>query len=60
VSQSAADTMRWLRDLSEEERLAIGERARLRVLAAHTAAHRAHELETYIGEALERRVRDAA
>jgi spore maturation protein CgeB len=39
-----------LEDLPEAERLLIGTRARERVLATHTAAHRAAELETLIGE----------
>jgi hypothetical protein len=36
--------------MPEMERLAIGERARDRVLAGHTAAHRAAELESYVME----------
>ena len=39
-------------DLPEAERRTIGERARERVLAAHTSEHRALELEAYIAEAL--------
>jgi spore maturation protein CgeB len=50
VSRSAADTLRYLRELPEEERKAIGERARQKVLAGHTAAHRAAEVETYARE----------
>jgi spore maturation protein CgeB len=52
LARSAADTLGLLRELSEPERRAIGERARARVLAEHTAAHRAQELETYALEAL--------
>ncbi|HWR52679.1 MAG TPA: glycosyltransferase [Bryobacteraceae bacterium] len=52
VAQSAEDTLRYLRGMSEEERMVIGERARLRVVSAHTAAHRAVELEGHIAEAL--------
>jgi spore maturation protein CgeB len=47
VAYSAADTLRYLREMSETERQAIGERARQKVLAQHTAAHRAHELTQY-------------
>ena len=36
----------------EDERRAIGAAARARVLAAHTAAHRAAELEGYVTEVL--------
>jgi spore maturation protein CgeB len=47
VSHSAQETLHYLRDMPEDERHAIGERARQRVLAQHTAAHRAQELEGY-------------
>jgi spore maturation protein CgeB len=50
VAYSAADTLRYLRELSEVERQAIGERARQKVLAQHTAPHRAQELESYAKE----------
>jgi spore maturation protein CgeB len=39
-----------LRDMPEDERLALAERARRRILAEHTAAHRAAQL---VGYALE-------
>ena len=38
----------FLTDMSEEERRAIGEAARRRVLASHTASCRARELETHL------------
>ena len=44
--------LRLLRGTSERDRLAMGERARARVLAEHTAAHRAEQLE---GDLLEAR-----
>jgi len=47
ISHSSEDTIRYLHDISEEERTKIGERARLRVLSGHTSAHRASELEEY-------------
>ena len=40
-----------LRGLSEEERLALARAGRARVLGAHTAHHRALELEAYVAEA---------
>lgn len=52
VAFSPADTLRILRETPEDERLAIGERARARVLAEHTATHRAAELEGYVLELL--------
>jgi spore maturation protein CgeB len=47
VARSPEDTLRYVHELDEAERRAIGERARARVLADHTAAHRAAELEGY-------------
>ena len=51
ISESAADTQRALSQISDGERTAIGRRARRRVLADHTAEHRAIQLETYLAEA---------
>ncbi|WP_114783743.1 CgeB family protein [Botryobacter ruber] len=47
VAYSAADTLQYLREMSEKERKVIGERARQKVLTQHTAAHRAQELVNY-------------
>jgi spore maturation protein CgeB len=47
VADSSADILRYLREIPEQERRAIGDRARVRVLAEHTSAHRAAELEQY-------------
>jgi spore maturation protein CgeB len=47
LTGGARETLGYLRDLPDRERRATGRRARARVLAAHTAAHRAAELETY-------------
>lgn len=47
IARQPEDTLRILRDLPDEERRRIGERARARVMAEHTAAHRAAELEAY-------------
>jgi len=44
IAENAGDTLRWLRELPEAERIAIGTRGRARVLVAHTARHRAEEL----------------
>lgn len=56
VARSAEDTLRYLREVPEEKRIWIGERARARVLASHTAAHRAEQLEGYILALLEERL----
>jgi spore maturation protein CgeB len=50
VAQTPDDVLRILQDTDEAERAALADRARKRVLGAHTAAHRAAELETYIFE----------
>jgi spore maturation protein CgeB len=51
VAHTKADTLRYLRDLHDSEARAIGARARARVLAAHTARHRAIELEGCVRDA---------
>jgi spore maturation protein CgeB len=45
VAESCEDVVRHVRDLTPERRAAIGERARARMLAQHTYAHRILELE---------------
>jgi spore maturation protein CgeB len=50
VARSADDVLSVLQETSDAERRTIGERARARVLGAHTAAHRAAELERYVLE----------
>lgn len=54
------EALRILRGMPEEERRALGARARRRVLAQHTAGHRARELERFVREARERRSRRRA
>jgi spore maturation protein CgeB len=51
LSRNVDETLACLRDIDESERSAIGRRARERALRAHTAAHRAIELEGYLREA---------
>jgi len=53
------DALHQLDRLSPEEAQAIGERARARVLAEHTAEHRADELEAHIASLARKRRRDA-
>jgi spore maturation protein CgeB len=48
IAESARDTLRYLTDIPERTRKTIGRRARQRVLAEHTAEHRAVELETHL------------
>jgi spore maturation protein CgeB len=55
TARSAGEVLRVLRGLPDEERRALGERARRRVLAEHTAAHRAATLEDYACRLLDRK-----
>ncbi|RYZ11792.1 MAG: glycosyltransferase [Comamonadaceae bacterium] len=48
LADDTAEVLRLLRELPDDERRAAGERARTRVLAQHTAAHRAAELEAHV------------
>jgi spore maturation protein CgeB len=57
VASGTADVLAWLDRLPEEARRAIGDRARRRVLAEHTAAHRAEALVRYVREIRDRRAR---
>jgi spore maturation protein CgeB len=57
IAHRAEDTLRYLTEVPERERGRIGARARRRVLAEHTATHRAVELEAHILEAWARRRR---
>ena len=50
IAADAATVLDILRSLSPAERTAISTKARARVLREHTAAHRAHELESYFLE----------
>jgi spore maturation protein CgeB len=52
IADSPEAVLKAVRDLPENDRLAMGERARNRVLSEHTAAHRASELESYALEVL--------
>jgi spore maturation protein CgeB len=56
VARGGDDVVRYVERLSEDQRRAVGERARARVLAGHTAAHRALELEAHVREARARRL----
>jgi len=56
----AREVIQILRELPEERRLAIADRARRRILAEHTPDHRARQLEAYYLEAAGRRQRKLA
>jgi spore maturation protein CgeB len=52
IARTTKDALAYLNDMSEAERREVGLRARERVLADHTAAHRAAQLERYVAEAV--------
>jgi len=52
IAETADDVLRYLAEISNEERRAIGARARERILAAHTPQQRALQLESYYSEAV--------
>jgi spore maturation protein CgeB len=49
IARSTEEALGYLRGIAEAERRAIGARARARVLAEHTGAHRAATLEQCVG-----------
>jgi spore maturation protein CgeB len=53
VSRSGAETLDYLQSMDETTRVAAGERARAKILSAHTASHRAQELVEYAIEVKE-------
>ena len=50
IARSPEDTLAILQEMPDAARNLVAMQARARVLAAHTAAHRAAELETYLRE----------
>ena len=48
IARDGAESRAILEDIAEDERRAIGEAARVKVMGAHTAAHRAAQLERYL------------
>jgi spore maturation protein CgeB len=60
LSANARQTLTYLQDIPEQDRLEIGRRARARVLAAHTSAHRAIELEQFVRDVSGRAAAGAA
>ncbi len=57
IADTTQDALRILRDVSEAERRSVAEAARARILAEHTAMHRAAELEGYAFELLEHKTK---
>jgi spore maturation protein CgeB len=50
ISETPDQTLRYLHDTSDHQRMAIGRAARRRVLDSHTPEHRARQLESYMKE----------
>ena len=48
ISHSPADTLKFLKNTTAEERAAMGERARQKALHKHSPEQRAKELEIYV------------
>ena len=59
LAHDTADVLAALREMPEKERAAMGRQARDRVLRAHTARHRAIELEGYVAEVTQVHARTA-
>lgn len=56
VAESPVDTLHYLKEISEKERIMIGERARQKVLKEHTGSRRAEELEKYVEQIQKQRL----
>ena len=54
IAATARESLRYVQEMPEEQRITLGHRARARVLAQHTSAHRAAELEKYLRTGLDR------
>jgi spore maturation protein CgeB len=48
IAENSGDTLRYLQDFPETQRLAVGAAARARILAEHTPEQRAAQLESYL------------
>jgi spore maturation protein CgeB len=57
IARSTEDVLRYLRDVREDQRRAMGAAARRRFLDEHTAMHRAESLERYTREVLDQQAR---
>lgn len=55
IAHSSRQVLEWIRDLPEERRRTIGKNAQRRVLAEHTAEHRAQTLHEYVDRTVQRR-----
>jgi spore maturation protein CgeB len=53
VASTSADVVAYLSEITESQRLRIGERARAKILSRHTSEHRARELEAHVAAVLE-------
>jgi spore maturation protein CgeB len=59
IARDSDEVLRLVREMPEPERAQIAAAARARVLATHTAEHRAAELEGYVAEVAAPRSRPA-
>lgn len=56
VASTSTDVWSYLSEISETQRIEIGQRARAKILGRHTSEHRARELEQYVAELTSGRV----
>ena len=52
VASTSTDVVSYLSEITESQRIWIGERARAKVLSRHTSEHRARELEAHVATVL--------
>ena len=57
LSKNSEQTLDYLKNITDHERVAIGNRARKKVLDNHTAATRVKELESYWKEAIDMKIK---
>lgn len=52
VASTTTDVVSYLSEITERQRIEIGQRARAKILARHTSEHRARQLEMHVAELL--------
>ncbi len=53
VASTSTDVVSYLSEITESQRIRIGERARAKILSQHTSEHRARELEAHVAAVLD-------
>lgn len=60
VASTSTDVLAYLSEITESQRVWIGERARAKVLSRHTSEHRARELEAHVATVLNEKQAESA